>query len=83
MTDKIALVTGASRGLGYACAAALAPEYHVVAVGRTVGGLEDLDDAIKALLGRAVAGHRIGKDPSNCAIPVMEAGLKSGWARPA
>ena len=53
MTDKIALVTGASRGLGFACAEALAPKYHVVAVGRTVGGLEDLDDAIKAQAGQA------------------------------
>lgn len=53
MTDKIALITGASRGLGYACAEALSPAYHVVAVGRTVGGLEDLDDAIKAKGGAA------------------------------
>ncbi len=41
---QIALITGASRGLGFALAEALAPEYHIVAVGRTVGGLEDLDD---------------------------------------
>lgn len=56
MTDtneKIALVTGASRGLGFAFAEALAPEYHVVAVGRTVGGLEDLDDKIKAKGGKS------------------------------
>ena len=37
---QIALITGASRGLGYALAEALAPEYHIVAVARTVGGLE-------------------------------------------
>jgi NAD(P)-dependent dehydrogenase (short-subunit alcohol dehydrogenase family) len=53
MTDKIALITGASRGLGFACASALSPSHHVVAVGRTVGGLEDLDDAIKAKGGAA------------------------------
>lgn len=53
MTDKIALVTGASRGLGFAFAEALAPDYHIVAVGRTVGGLEDLDDKIKAKGGQA------------------------------
>ncbi len=53
MTEKLALVTGASRGLGFAFAEALAPEYHVVAVGRTVGGLEDLDDRIKAKGGQA------------------------------
>ncbi|WP_375690326.1 SDR family NAD(P)-dependent oxidoreductase [Pseudooceanicola sp. LIPI14-2-Ac024] len=53
MTDQIALVTGASRGLGAALALALAPEYHVVAVARTVGGLEELDDRIKARGGSA------------------------------
>ncbi|WHZ36981.1 MULTISPECIES: SDR family oxidoreductase [unclassified Sagittula] len=50
---QIALITGASRGLGYALAEALAPEYHIVAVARTVGGLEELDDAIKAKGGAA------------------------------
>lgn len=53
MTEKIALVTGASRGLGFAFAEALAPDYHIVAVGRTVGGLEDLDDRIKAKGGQS------------------------------
>jgi NAD(P)-dependent dehydrogenase (short-subunit alcohol dehydrogenase family) len=49
MTQKIALVTGASRGLGRAMAEQLALQgWHVVAVARTVGGLEDLDDAVKA-----------------------------------
>ncbi|PRY25241.1 short-subunit dehydrogenase [Aliiruegeria haliotis] len=50
---KLALVTGASRGLGAALAEALAPEYHILAVSRTVGGLEDLDDRIKAKGGEA------------------------------
>ncbi|MCT4553749.1 MAG: SDR family oxidoreductase [Pelagimonas sp.] len=50
---KLALITGASRGLGFALAEALAPEYHIVAVARTVGGLEDLDDRIKAKGGEA------------------------------
>ena len=50
MTPKIALVTGASRGLGAALAEVLATRgWHVVAVARTVGGLEDLDDRVKAL----------------------------------
>ena len=55
MTDqpKIALVTGASRGLGYHLALALAPAYHVVAVAKTTGALEELDDAIKAKGGQA------------------------------
>ena len=48
MTQKIALVTGASRGLGAALAEQLALRgWHVVAVARTVGGLEDLDDRVK------------------------------------
>jgi len=49
----IALITGASRGLGFALAAALAPEHHLIAVGTTVGGLEELDDRIKAKGGTA------------------------------
>ncbi|MCB5198355.1 SDR family NAD(P)-dependent oxidoreductase [Loktanella sp. TSTF-M6] len=53
MTDKIALITGASRGLGAALATALAPTHHIVAVARTVGALEELDDAVKAAGGQA------------------------------
>ncbi len=49
MTQKIALVTGASRGLGAAMAEQLALRgWHVVAVARTVGGLEELDDRVKS-----------------------------------
>lgn len=48
MTKPVALITGASRGLGFALAEALSDSHHVVAVARTVGGLEDLDDRIKA-----------------------------------
>ena len=54
LADRIALVTGASRGIGHATALALAKAgAHVVAVARTVGGLEELDDAIRALGGSA------------------------------
>jgi len=49
LSNKIALVTGASRGIGAALALQLAEAgAHVVAVARTVGGLEELDDKIKA-----------------------------------
>lgn len=52
LEGKIALVTGASRGIGYAAAKAYAQAgAHVIAVARTVGGLEDLDDEIKSLGG--------------------------------
>jgi NAD(P)-dependent dehydrogenase (short-subunit alcohol dehydrogenase family) len=47
MTDRLALVTGASRGLGAAMAEQLALRgWHVMAVARTVGALEDLDDRV-------------------------------------
>ena len=52
LEGRIALVTGASRGLGYAAALGLAKAgAHVIATARTVGGLEELDDEIREIGG--------------------------------
>lgn len=54
LSGRIALLTGASRGIGRATALALAKSgAHVVAVARTTGGLEELDDEIGAAGGTA------------------------------
>ncbi|ENS18539.1 SDR family NAD(P)-dependent oxidoreductase [Brucella abortus] len=50
LTGRLALVTGASRGIGYFLSLELAKRgAHVIAVARTVGGLEELDDEIRKL----------------------------------
>ena len=53
LVGRIALVTGASRGIGYSLALGLANAgAHVVATARTQGGLEELDDAVFAATGQ-------------------------------
>lgn len=54
LDGRLAVITGASRGIGRAAALALAAEgAHLIVIARTVGGLEDLDDEIKAVGGTA------------------------------
>ncbi len=52
--QKVALITGASRGLGAALAEALAAQgWHIIALARTIGALEELDDRIQSAGGSA------------------------------
>ena len=54
LDGRIALVTGATRGIGRECALALAKAgAHVIATGRNQGALEELDDQIKAETGKS------------------------------
>ena len=54
LAGRIALITGASRGIGAAVAKRFAMEgAHVILIARTIGGLEEVDDAIKANSGQA------------------------------
>jgi NAD(P)-dependent dehydrogenase (short-subunit alcohol dehydrogenase family) len=81
MTDtRIALVTGASRGLGAAVAEALgAAGWHVVAVARTTGALEELDDRIRAAGGSATLAPM---DITNVeAMRTLCRGIHDRWGR--
>jgi NAD(P)-dependent dehydrogenase (short-subunit alcohol dehydrogenase family) len=54
LSGRIALVTGATRGIGRAVAVALAKAgAHVIATGRTAGALEEVDDEIRAASGQS------------------------------
>ncbi|AVO39656.1 SDR family oxidoreductase [Pukyongiella litopenaei] len=76
---RIALITGASRGLGAALAEALAPAYHIVAVARTTGALEDLDDRIKARGGQATLAPMDIADAN--AMATLCRGIHDRWGK--
>ena len=80
LEGKTAVVTGASRGIGYAVSKALAAEgAHVIAVARTIGGLEDLDDEIKAAGGSATLVPMDLKEADG--IDQMGAALYERWKK--
>ena len=80
LSGRVALVTGASRGIGYAVSVALAKAgAHVIAVARTVGGLEELDDAIQAAGGQATLVPFDLKDTD--AIDRLGAAIFERWKR--
>ncbi|MCE8545721.1 SDR family NAD(P)-dependent oxidoreductase [Ruegeria pomeroyi] len=76
---KLALITGASRGLGAALAEALAPTHHIIAVARTSGALEELDDRIKARGGSATLAPMDITDPA--AMATLCRGIHDRWGR--
>ena len=90
LAGKVVLVTGASRGIGYQAAREAARRgAHVIAVARTVGGLEDLDDDIQELGGSDDAGaarsaRRRGHRPAR-RLDLRALGPRSTgwWATPA
>ena len=80
LSGRVALVTGASRGIGHAAALQLARAgAHVVAVARTVGALEELDDQIKELGGGATLVPLDLKDAA--AIDRLGLALFERWGR--
>ncbi|CAO4154747.1 putative oxidoreductase YciK [Methylorubrum aminovorans] len=80
LDGRVAVVTGASRGIGRAAALALAGAgAHVVAVARTQGGLEELDDAIRQVGGQATL---VPLDLTDFdAIDRLGAALHERWGR--
>jgi NAD(P)-dependent dehydrogenase (short-subunit alcohol dehydrogenase family) len=79
-SQRVALVTGASRGIGRAAALGLAAAgAHVVAVARTPGGLEELDDAITSQGGTATLVPLDLKDAAG--IDRLGAALFERWGR--
>ncbi len=80
LANRVAVVTGASRGIGRAAALALAKEgAHVVALARTQGGLEELDDEIRNLGGTATLVPADLKDFA--ALDRLGAALFERWKR--
>ncbi len=80
MSDSLAFVAGASRGLGWACALEAARRgHHVMALARTVGGLEELDDTIRKIGGSAtLTPLDLADDP---ALERLGAAIHERWGK--
>lgn len=76
---RTALITGASRGLGAALAEALCPTHHIIAVARTTGALEELDDRIQAQGGTATLAPM--DITTTDAMAVLCRGIHDRWGR--
>lgn len=80
LKDRVAVVTGASRGIGFALAKRLAAEgAHIVAIARTQGGLEELDDTIRECGGSTTLVPLDLKDFD--AIDRLGAAIHERWGR--
>lgn len=80
LENRLILVTGASRGIGKAVAIAAAKAgAELVITGRTIGALEEVDDAITAAGGNATIVEMDMKDYA--AMPRLAAAINSRWKR--
>lgn len=80
LTSRLVLVTGASRGIGKAVAIAAAKAgAELIITGRTMGALEEVDDDIKAIGGKATIVEMDMKDYA--AMPRLAAAIHNRWGR--
>ena len=80
LQDKVILITGASRGIGRAVAIAAAKSgAEIIMTGRTMGALEETDDAITAAGGKATIVELEMADYA--AIPRLASAIHGRWGR--